>query len=160
MTNAQMWGAVALLQVLQFFLPAGEIFNPILHGLLKAMFWIESETLIQTALYTQTTQLVDYIRNRPGFNGTVRITGHSLGGGTSLITVSVSLVEQVLLPSCRSGVHIHLLLALQGAQTNIPAIAVSGTLFASFPNSQVSLFHSPCTFNDFLRNRAEHLFFS
>ncbi|KAG7374006.1 lipase class 3 [Nitzschia inconspicua] len=99
MTNAQLWSSVALTQVLQFFLPAGEIFNPILHGLLKALVWVESENLIEIALYSQTTQLVEYIRSRPDFNGSIRITGQSLGGGISLIT---------------------------GAQTNIPAIAISG----------------------------------
>jgi cephalosporin-C deacetylase-like acetyl esterase len=91
MTNAQLWGAVALVQVFKFFLPAGEIFNPILSGVLKAMVWVESETLINIALYTQTTELVEYIRSRPHFNGTVAITGQSLGGGISLITVSFPL---------------------------------------------------------------------
>jgi hypothetical protein len=130
MTNAQLWGAVTLVQAFQFFLPAGEIFNPILHGVLKAMVWVESESLIDIALYTQTTQLVEYIRSRPGFNGTVRITGQSLGGGISLITVSFFSVNQVFLRSRRLGIHI--LLLLQGAQTNIPAIAISGTFSAYF----------------------------
>jgi hypothetical protein len=97
MTNAQLWGAVALVQAFQFFLPAGEIFNPIIHGVLKAMVWVESETLTEIAIYTQTTQLVEYIRNRPRFNGHLRITGQSLGGGISLITVSSSSVQLCLL---------------------------------------------------------------
>ena len=99
MTNAQIWASVAMVQVFQLFLPAGEVFNPILHGILRAMTWIESEKLTDIALYSQTTRLVGFLRSRPEYTGPLRITGQSLGGGISLIT---------------------------GAQTNIPAVAISG----------------------------------
>lgn len=105
MTNAQLWAAVAMTQVFQFFLPAGEIFNPILDGILKAMVWVESDMLIDIALYSQTTQLVEYIRSRPEFDGPVRIAGHSLGGGISLITVCFPLypsIPMLPLPECLS----------------------------------------------------------
>ena len=95
MTDAQLWAAVALVQVFQFFLPAGEIFNPILHGVLKAMVWVESDKLAQIALYAQTTQLVEYMRSSERFNGPIHITGQSLGGGISLITVSKSRAVEI-----------------------------------------------------------------
>ena len=63
------------------------------------MAWIESEKLTDVSLYSQTTRLVEDLRNRPEFTGTLRITGQSLGGEISLIT---------------------------GAQQNIPAVAISG----------------------------------
>ena len=99
LTNAQIWASVAMVEVFQFFLPAGEVFNPIWHGLLRSMAWIESEKLTDVSLYSQTTRLVEDLRNRPEFTGTLRITGQSLGGEISLIT---------------------------GAQQNIPAVAISG----------------------------------
>ena len=88
MTNAQIWAAVAMVQIFQLFLPAGEFFNPILHGVLNGMVWIESQKLADVALYSQTTQLVEYLRSRPEYTGRMQITGQSLGGGISLITVS------------------------------------------------------------------------
>jgi len=99
MTDAQLWAAIALTQVFQFFLPAGEIFDPILDGVMKAMAWVESQRLKEIALYTQTTQLVQFMRDYVGISGPIHITGQSLGGGIALIT---------------------------GAQANIPAIAISG----------------------------------
>jgi hypothetical protein len=96
-----------MVEIFQFFLPAGEIFNPILDGVLKSMVWVESEKLIEIALYSQTTQLVEYIRTRPDFNGTIRITGQSLGGGISLITVGCFFLSnpRVALRHCCSSVH-------------------------------------------------------
>jgi hypothetical protein len=88
MTNAQLWSAVALTQVFQFFLPAGEIFNPILDGLLKAMTYVETHELAEIALYSQTSQFVEWLRRDVGFTGPIHITGQSLGGGIALITVS------------------------------------------------------------------------
>lgn len=93
MQDAQLWMAVALTQVFQFFLPAGEIFNPILHGLLNAMTWVENQELIDIALYSQTTEFVEWLRTEGGFTGPIHITGQSLGGGIALITVSISYTE-------------------------------------------------------------------
>lgn len=99
LTNFQLWAAVGFMQVVTYILPLGEIFYPILPGLLNAMKFVQSYSLQQVALYKQTTGLVNFIRNDFGFNGTMFITGQSLGGGIALIT---------------------------GAQTSIPAIAISG----------------------------------
>jgi lipase ATG15 len=98
LTDAQLWGAVAWVQIVQTLLPAGVIFNPILEGVLRAMSVLESTELEQVALYQQTTALVNYVQQRKSFTK-IHITGQSLGGGIALIT---------------------------GAQTNIPAIAISG----------------------------------
>jgi hypothetical protein len=92
MTDAQLWAAVALVQVFQFFLPAGEIFNPILHGILYLVTWVETYRLKEIALYAQTTQFVSYLREFGGFN-LIQITGQSLGGGISLITVRFMVID-------------------------------------------------------------------
>lgn len=82
-------------------LPAGSLFKPILDDILLGMGYIESKHLKDIQLNSQTTGLANYIRDDIGFNGSLSITGHSLGGGISLIT---------------------------GAQANISAIAISGTI--------------------------------
>ncbi len=80
-------------------LPAGDLFKPILDDILRGMGYIESKHLKDIQLNSQTTGLAYYIRDNIGFNGSLSITGHSLGGGIALIT---------------------------GAQANISAIAISG----------------------------------
>ena len=79
-------------------LPFGSIFTPIIAQLLKAISWVESESLDRVALYRQTTSFVEALKATGNYT-TIHITGHSLGGGITLITA---------------------------AQTAIPAIAVSG----------------------------------
>ena len=98
LTDAQLWSAVAVIQVIQEIIPAGIIFNPVLSGVLRAMSVVQSSELEQVALYKQTTALVQFMRDE-GYTGNIHITGHSLGGGIALIT---------------------------GAQEGIPAVAISG----------------------------------
>jgi len=98
LTDAQLWGAAAIAGIGRFLLPFGEIWNPILDQLLKAVSWVESENLQEVALYQQTTSFVEALQASGNFSS-LHITGQSLGGGISLIT---------------------------GAQTKIPAIAISG----------------------------------
>ena len=90
-----------LMQIFLSVLPAGSIFHPILDDVLEAMGIVESSTLKNIQLNVQTTGLVEYMRATDGFDHPIRITGHSLGGEIALIT---------------------------GAQTNIPAISVSGKI--------------------------------
>jgi len=104
LTDAQLWSAAALAQVVRGILPFGEVFTPIIHQLLNGMSFIESNSLDEVALYKQTTELVRYLQ-ATGNYAKIHITGQSLGGGISLIT---------------------------GAQTKIPAIAISG------PNNKLS----------------------
>jgi hypothetical protein len=79
---------VTFVQILQFLLPAGEVFNPIKSGLLNAMNVFESPQLTKISLYKQTTGLVNYMRDTANYSGSIYITGQSLGGGIALITVS------------------------------------------------------------------------
>ena len=105
LTNAQLWAGVGVMQMFQSFLPAGEIFNPILDDVLDAMAFVQVQTLKEIQLNSQTTGLVNYMRETAGYDGPISITGHSLGGGIALIT---------------------------GAQTNIPAIAISGKALMNY----------------------------
>jgi lipase ATG15 len=104
LTNAQLWGAAAVAQVIRFLLPVGELFTPILDELLLAVSWIEDKSLEKISLYRQTTSFVQALQADGSF-AALQITGHSLGGGIAIIT---------------------------GAQTGIPAVAVSG------PNAMLS----------------------
>ena len=95
----QLWAAVGLMQLFLAILPAGELFNPILVDVLSFMSLVQVKILKEIQLNTQTTGLINYMRDTAGYDGRISITGQSLGGGIALIT---------------------------GAQTNIPAIAISG----------------------------------
>lgn len=99
LTDAQLWAGVALMEFFLSLLPAGDVFKPILDDILLGMGYIESKHLKDIQLNSQTTGFANYIRDEVSFNGSLSITGHSLGGGISLIT---------------------------GAQANISAIAISG----------------------------------
>lgn len=98
LTDAQLWGGAALVGLYRWLLPVGTVFNPILAQVLKSVSWVESESLQRVALYQQTTSFVRALQTSRNYTS-LQITGQSLGGGISLIT---------------------------GAQTSIPAIAVSG----------------------------------
>jgi lipase ATG15 len=113
LTDAQLWGSAAVAQVIRFLLPVGELFTPILDELLLAVSWVEAASLQKIALYKQTTSFVQALQADGNFTK-LQITGHSLGGGIAIIT---------------------------GAQTGIPAIAVSG------PNALLSrkTFQPPVT---------------
>jgi lipase ATG15 len=66
---------------------------------------IESESIKQASYYKYTGAFVNFIRDQPDTYQGVAITGHSLGGGLAIIT---------------------------GAQTGVPAVALSG------PNAMLS----------------------
>lgn len=82
-------------------MPMGEIWTPIYHRLVKAVKVVESTSLREVSTYRFTTKfvqdVVDGWDNNP--YKTLHITGHSLGGGTTIIT---------------------------GAQTGMSTIAISG----------------------------------
>lgn len=100
LTDFQIWTAVFVMESFLSLLPAGKVFHPILYKILGVMGFVESKRLKEIQLNTQTTGLVKYMKDTAGFDGSaISITGHSLGGGIALIT---------------------------GAQTSIPAIAISG----------------------------------
>uniref|UniRef100_A0A7S2YHJ8 Fungal lipase-like domain-containing protein n=1 Tax=Entomoneis paludosa TaxID=265537 RepID=A0A7S2YHJ8_9STRA len=104
LTDAQLWSAAGIAQIIRALLPLGELFTPIIPQLLKGVSFIESSNLDDVALYKQTTAFVQSLQASGNYSQ-IQITGQSLGGGISLIT---------------------------GAQTGIPAIAISG------PNNMLS----------------------
>jgi len=74
------------------------MWTPILHRLLDLLAFIVTDTLDEVAFYRQTTAFVEHLKESGNYTK-LHITGQSLGGGISIIT---------------------------GAQTLIPAIAISG----------------------------------
>jgi lipase ATG15 len=104
LTDAQLWSGAAVSGFIRSFLPFGAIWTPIIDNLLKAISIVESESLDKVSLYQQTTSFVEVLEQSGNYDK-LHITGHSLGGGIALIT---------------------------GAQTRIPAIAMSG------PNAMLS----------------------
>ena len=119
-----------MLEIFLYLMPAGDLFYPILYESLDAMGFVESQRLKQVQLDSQTTGLINYMRNTAGFNESmISITGHSLGGGIALIT---------------------------GAQTNIPAIAISGTTmdtfveYANYTTNQVTALSSQSIYPKFI----------
>lgn len=101
LSDAQLWSAAALAQYVRAVLPLGEIWTPIFENLINAISWIESDRLEEVSYYKETAAFVEYLKNEPAAEEfkDVRVTGHSLGGGLASIT---------------------------GAQTNTPAVALSG----------------------------------
>jgi len=104
LSDAQLWSAAWLAQAVRFVLPFGEIWTPILENLIYAISQIQSSSLKNVAYYKETKDFVEFLKQDSQFRN-LRITGHSLGGGLAAIT---------------------------GAQTNTPAIALSG------PNNMLS----------------------
>lgn len=89
------------MQTLRLLLPLGDIWTPIMPLLINAISKVESQTIAQVSFYKDTTAYTNYIKQQVE-NGTyigVSVTGHSLGGGLSIIT---------------------------GAQSKVPAVGLSG----------------------------------
>jgi len=97
-SDAQLWSASILAQVVRASLPFGEIWNPILEELVSLIAVVQSASLRKVAFYVHTTDFVNYLKSKNMFS-TLRVTGHSLGGGLAMIT---------------------------GAQTQTPAVGLSG----------------------------------
>jgi lipase ATG15 len=98
LTDAQLWSAAFLLQIVRAILPAGHIFTPILDHLVYVMKILESASIDKVSFYRTTTDFVKSLLQNGTF-GLIQVTGHSLGGGLSIIT---------------------------GAQTHVSAVALSG----------------------------------
>jgi lipase ATG15 len=105
LTDAQLWSAAALLQVHRELLPIGVAWTPILDQLIRVITKIESASIESVSFYKDTTAFVNFLKNQSDAYLGVGVTGHSLGGGLSIIT---------------------------GAQTGVPAVALSG------PNAMLS----------------------
>ena len=86
------------MQGLRAILPAGEIWTPIFDQLVNWINTLQSESLEKVSFYTLTRKFAEELKVNDQFDY-VQVTGHSLGGGLSMIT---------------------------GAQAKIPAVALSG----------------------------------
>ena len=98
LTDAQLWSAAGIFQGLRILLPLGNIWTPILHRMIRLISYLSSESANRVAFYRQTTQFVEFLQDSNVYDS-IQVTGHSLGGGLSIIT---------------------------GAQTGVPAVALSG----------------------------------
>jgi len=98
LTDAQLWSGALIAGGLRLLMPFGQMWTPILDNLLKAVGFVQPNRLQSVALYQQTSDLIRTLQASGNYSK-VHITGQSLGGGIALIS---------------------------GAQTNVPAIAISG----------------------------------
>jgi len=73
LTDAQLWSAAALMQVLRELLPLGSAWTPIMDQLIDAITMLESKSLQRVSFYRDTTAFVDYVKTL-GYAGIV-ITG-------------------------------------------------------------------------------------
>ena len=87
LTNAQLWSAAYGMQILRSFLPFGFVWNPIYDELVKAISIIESESIKRVSYYKETSDFVRWLQSSETY-ADVKITGHSLGGGLSIITAA------------------------------------------------------------------------
>ena len=102
LVNAQLWLYVSLMELYLDLFPAGRLFHSILDDILRATRFLQNKRLEELRMTSHTTELVNYMMEFGGFDKSkLTLTGHSMGGGIALVT---------------------------GAQTNIPAISLSGIL--------------------------------
>lgn len=99
LADVQLWGGAALMQALRALMPLGEMWTPIIAQLLQIIPAVESASIDRVAFYRTTSEFVEFLKAQPNNYSGVAITGHSLGGGLSIIS---------------------------GAQTGTPAVALSG----------------------------------
>jgi len=107
LVNMQLWSASGLAQTVKWLLPYGWIWDPFLDELVYFVNWVQTNTIKKVSYYRVTTAFVNDLFTEYGRDSydTLRVTGASLGGGLAIIT---------------------------GAQTNAPAVAISG------PNVELS----------------------
>jgi lipase ATG15 len=96
MTDAQLWSPAALFQFLRIMLPFGKIWTPVIPYMISAITALESETIDQISFYKDTVQFVNFVKENFPVVGQV-VTGHSLGGGLSIITGAITKTPAVAL---------------------------------------------------------------
>jgi lipase ATG15 len=94
LTNAALWSAAYGMQILRSFLPFGFIWNPIFDELVKAVSIIESTSIKRVSYYKETSDFVRWLQSS-GIYADVKISGHSLGGGLSIITAAQTKVSGI-----------------------------------------------------------------
>jgi len=88
LSDAQLWSASALAQMVRWILPLGEIWNPILEELVNMIGILQDESLKKVAFYVQTAGFVEWLRSQDKYP-MLRITGHSLGVSERVRSVRV-----------------------------------------------------------------------
>ena len=83
LADAQLWSAAAMMQALRLFIPFGELWTPIFSELVLWMNTLVSTSLDKIAFYKLTKKFAEHVKGQFDY---VQVTGHSLGGGLSLIT--------------------------------------------------------------------------
>jgi lipase ATG15 len=96
MTDAQLWAPAALMQALRIALPFGHIWTPVMPALINAITTLESESINSISFYKDTVQIVKFLQASGDYVG-VAVTGHSLGGGLSIMTGAIAKVPAVAL---------------------------------------------------------------
>jgi hypothetical protein len=104
LADSQLWSTAMLVQGLRALLPMGGIWMPILDDLVKVVNALQGEAIERVSFYKATTGFVNDLKTDSTYKS-IQVTGHSLGGGLAIIT---------------------------GAQSGVPAVAVSG------PNARLS----------------------
>ena len=80
LADAQLWSAAFLAQMVRAIVPVGEAWNPILENLVQLIAVLQAESLKKVSFYVQTTGFVNWLRSKDIYPS-LRVTGHSLGGG-------------------------------------------------------------------------------
>jgi lipase ATG15 len=78
LTDAQLWSAAALMQLLREMLPFGNMWSPVIDQLIMVMTKIESASIEKVSFYRDTTKFVNFLKVNRTYAG-LGITGHSLG---------------------------------------------------------------------------------
>eukprot|EP00980_Cylindrotheca_fusiformis_P031378 scaffold26279_cov113-Cylindrotheca_fusiformis.AAC.1 len=94
LANAELWGAAALMQVLRFVIPLGEIWAPIYGELAKWSTGFASRSLERVSYYKLSTKFAKELKQSKMFDH-VHVTGHSLGGGLALITGAQAHIQAI-----------------------------------------------------------------
>jgi hypothetical protein len=81
LTDAQLWSAAALMQLLREALPFGDLWSPVIDQLIDTITNIESTSIDQVSFYRDTTTFVNYLKQNTTYGG-LAITGHSLGASS------------------------------------------------------------------------------
>jgi lipase ATG15 len=91
--DAQLWLSSGMVQIVRLIIPFAWIWNPILDDVVGVINSVESDLLGRIGYYRVTTAFVnDLLENNYTYEGksfhTLRLTGHSLGGGVAMVTAA------------------------------------------------------------------------
>ncbi|KAL7567975.1 hypothetical protein ACA910_019683 [Epithemia clementina (nom. ined.)] len=95
LTDAQLWSPALMMQFLRELLPFGSIWSPVMPWFIQALTAIESNSIEDISFYKDTVRFVEFLKK--GDYAGVTVTGHSLGGGLSIMTGAIAHVPAVAL---------------------------------------------------------------